>query len=229
MIKKVSASQKEEISSLFVNGVKITEISQKFGFSSSTITRQLQKYFGKERFLEIKNFKKNVQDNRNIHKYKAEIILEKNNRVSQEETSLENNNLLSQEETSLENNLREVSSFFEIPPLDQDIEFDLQKEISSIHISEVSLPKMVYMIVSKNIELESRSLYEFPEWSFLPQEDLNRKVIKIYAELKNAKRECKKDQKVIKVPNSNVFGIASSFLLAKGISRIISETQLISL
>ena len=216
MIKKVSASQKEEISSLFVNGVKISEISQKFGFSSSTITRQLQKYFGKERFLEIKNFKKNVQDNRNIHK-------------SQEETSLEKNNPVSQEETSLENNLREVSSFFEIPPLDQDIEFDLQKEISSIHISEVSLPQMVYMIVSKNIELESKSLYEFPEWSFLPQEDLNRKVIKIYAELKNAKRECKKDQKVIKVPNSNVFGIASSFLLAKGISRIISETQLISL
>ena len=216
MIKKVSASQKEEISSLFVNGVKITEISQKFGFSSSTITRQLQKYFGKERFLEIKNFKKNLQNNRNIHKTKDEAILEKNNPISIEETIQENN-------------AKEVSSFFEIPPLAQDIEFDLQKEISSIHISEVSLPQMVYMIVSKNIELESRNLYEFPEWSFLPQEDLNRKVIKIYAELRNAKRECKKDQKVIKVPNSNVFGIASSFLLAKGISRIISETQLISL
>ena len=216
MIKKVSASQKDEISSLFVNGVNITEISQKFGFSSSTITRQLQKYFGKERFLEIKNSKKNSQNNTNIHKLKAEI-------------TLDNNNPISIEETSLENNLSEVSSFFEIPPLAQDIEFDLQKEISSIHISEVSLPQMVYMIVSKNIELESRNLYEFPEWSFLPQEDLNRKVIKIYAELKNAKRECKKDQKVIKVPNSNVFGIASSFLLAKGISRIISETQLISL
>ena len=216
MIKKVSASQKEEISSFFVNGVKISEIAQKFGFSSSTITRQLQKYFGKERFLEIKNFEKNAKNNRNIHKTTSETILEKNNPVSIEETSLENN-------------IGDVSSFFEIPPLAQDIEFDFQKEISSIHISEVSLPQMVYMIVSKNIELESRSLYEFPEWSFLPQEDLNRKVIKIYAELKNAKRECKKDQKVIKVPNSNVFGIASSFLLAKGISRIISETQLISL
>ena len=216
MIKKVSASQKEEISSLFVNGVKISEIAQKFGFSSSTITRQLQKYFGRERFLEIKNFEKNAKNNRNINKTTSKTILEKNNPVSIEETSLENN-------------IGDVSSFFEIPPLAQDIEFDFQKEISSIHISEVSLPQMVYMIVSKNIELESKSLYEFPEWSFLPQEDLNRKVIKIYAELKNAKRECKKDQKVIKVPNSNVFGMASSFLLAKGISRIISETQLISL
>ena len=216
MIKKVSASQKEEISSLFVNGLKITEISQKFGFSSSTITRQLQNYFGKDRFTEIKNFKKNSQNNRNSPKTK-------------DGTNLEKNNPTSIEETISENNLREDSTFFEIPPLAQDIEFDLQKEISSIHISEVSLPKMVYMIVSKNIELESRNLYEFPEWSFLPQEDLNRKVIKIYAELKNAKRECKKDQKVLKVPNSNVFGIASSFLLAKGISRIISETQLISL
>ena len=169
VIKKVSASQKEEISSLFVNGVNITEISQKFGFSSSTITRQLQKYFGKERFLEIKNLKKNSQNNTNIHKSRAEI-------------TLDNKNPISIEETSLENNLSEVSSFFEIPPLAQDIEFDLQKEISSIHISEVSLPQMVYMIVSKNIELESRNLYEFPEWSFLPQEDLNRKVIKIYEE-----------------------------------------------
>ena len=122
MIKKVSASQKEEISSLFVNGLKITEISQKFGFSSSTITRQLQNYFCKDSFTEIKNFKKNSQNNRNSPKTK-------------DETNLEKNNPTSIEETISENNLREVSSFFEIPPLAQDIEFDLQKEISSIHIS----------------------------------------------------------------------------------------------
>ena len=203
MIKKVSASQREEISTLFINGVKISEISRQFGFTSSTITRQLQNFLGRDRFLEIKNLKKNSED--------------------------KNINPIFPKETNLKSNSIEDLSFFEIPPLEQDIEFDLQKEIASIPISEVALPKMVYMIVNKSIELETRNLYEFPEWSFLPQEDLNRKVIKIYEEIKNAKRECKKDQKIIKVPNTNVFEIASSFLLAKGISRIISETKLISL
>ena len=39
----------------------------------------------------------------------------------------------------------------------------------------------------------------------------------------------KKDQKVIKVPNPNVFKIASKIMVSRGIKRIISDKQLISL
>mgnify|MGYP003329878202 CR=1 FL=1 len=51
----------------------------------------------------------------------------------------------------------------------------------------------------------------------------------LYSELKEAKRYCKKDQKVIKVPNTRVFKIASKIMLAKGITRIICDKQLIAL
>ena len=47
--------------------------------------------------------------------------------------------------------------------------------------------------------------------------------------MKIAKRFCNKEQKVIKVPNTDVFKIVAPILLAKGISRIVSADKLIAL
>ena len=85
------------------------------------------------------------------------------------------------------------------------------------------------MIVDKKIELDIKLLKDYPEWQFLPIDDLNRKSIELHFDLKIAKRSCKKDQKVIKIPNTNVFRIAAPHLMAKGISRIISAEKLIAL
>ena len=85
------------------------------------------------------------------------------------------------------------------------------------------------MIVDKNIELEVKLLKDFPQWDFLPNRDLNRKTIEIFNDVKVAKRFCKKEQKVIKVPNTDVFRIAAPILISKGISRIVSSEQLIAI
>ena len=85
------------------------------------------------------------------------------------------------------------------------------------------------MVVDKNIELEIKLLKDYPDWEFLPNEDLNRKTIEIFFDLKTAKRSCKKEQKVIKVPNTNVFKIVSPILISRGISRIVSEEKLIAI
>ena len=53
-------------------------------------------------------------------------------------------------------------------------------ELSSVSLSEVDFPKVVYMIVDKKIELEIKLLKDFPEWGFLPLNDLNRKTIEIF-------------------------------------------------
>ena len=70
---------------------------------------------------------------------------------------------------------------------------------------------------------------DYPEWEFLPNEDLQRKTIEIYYDLNIAKRSCNKDQKVIKVPNTDVFRIVAPILVSRGISRIVSSENLISL
>ena len=53
--------------------------------------------------------------------------------------------------------------------------------------------------------------------------------VEIYFDLNIAKRSCKKDQKVIKVPNTEVFKIVAPILTSRGISRIVSAEQLIAL
>ena len=65
--------------------------------------------------------------------------------------------------------------------------------------------------------------------STLSEEDLNRNTIEIFYDLKAAKRSVKKEQRVIKVPNSNVFNITAPILRARGISRIVSSELLIAL
>ena len=50
------------------------------------------------------------------------------------------------------------------------------------------------MVVDRKIELRQNPK-RLPDWHFLPEKDLNLKTIKIYADLKDAKRDCNKDQK----------------------------------
>ena len=85
------------------------------------------------------------------------------------------------------------------------------------------------MVVDKKIELVIKLLKDYPEWQFLSQDELKRKTIEIFYDLKNAKRFCNKEQKVIKVPNTEVFKIVAPILLSKGISRIVSSEKLIAL
>ena len=210
MAKRLSTLKKKEILNLFINGkFSIDELSNKFECTNPTIIRNLKKELGNEKYQEIialGKTKKNLQPSNEDMKYEGN------------------------QNHSLFLNVDEPeSNFVELTPLDYEIENIPRKELSSVPIEKIEFPKIVYMIVSKNIELEIKLLKDYPEWEFLPKEDLKRKTIEIYFDLKTAKRDCSKEQKVIKVPNTDVFRIASSFLLNKGISRIVSAEKLISI
>ena len=85
------------------------------------------------------------------------------------------------------------------------------------------------MIVNNKTELEIKNLNDYPEWDFLSKDDLNRKTLRIYDDLKKAKRDCNKEQKVIKIPNPDVFKIVAPLLTSRGISRIVYPGKLIAL
>ena len=234
MSRKVNESQKKEILNLFIEGNEIKEISKIFNFTIPTITRQLKSLIGQEEFVKLKNRNhkknnlKNKKYNKKINKaiFARDLIPEKNNFPEDKKTDENNNGLGS----SYEQQISSKDPFFvELPPIDYEIHNSIQKDLSSISISEIDFPKVVYMIVDQKIELETKFLREYPEWQFLSKDDLNRKTIKIYFDLKSAKRDCNKDQKVIKIPNTNVFKIVSPILISRGISRIVCDEKLIAL
>ena len=134
-----------------------------------------------------------------------------------------------EEHAVIQENLNISEEFMEIAPLTLEPFSDEQKEVACIPLDDDSLPQVVYMLVDKKTELEFKPLKDFSEWSFLPDKDKSRLAISLYSNQRAAKRNCSKNQRVLKVPNSKVFFISSSYLLAKGISRLIMDECLISI
>jgi len=221
--KKVSEKEKEKIIVGFLNGEAIEDLSKKFNCSKITISRHLKNNISEVKYKDlIKNNKKNSKkNNKKNNKFEFDITGNFNSQNSSFEKV--NSKPLNSEVSYLD------SQFTEIVPLNYEIDNTPQKDISSVPISEIDFPDIVYMIVNKNIELETKYLREYPSWQFLSEEELSRKTIEIYNDLKFAKRFCNKEQKVIKVPNTNVFKIAAPALLEKGITRIVNADKLISL
>jgi len=217
LAKKLTEDQKKEITKNFTNGISLEQLSDTYNFSKLTISRNIKKIVGEQ-------------------VYKKLIKANKSNKKSIDEEKVNNDGLTSQQlpdntknnnESNIQSN--DQTSFIEIIPLDYEIDNQNQKDLSSIPVSEINFPKIVYMIVDNKTELEVKKLSDYPEWHFLSKDDLNRKTLRIYDDLKNAKRDCNKEQKVLKVPNPDVFKIVAPLLTSRGISRIVSPGNLIAL
>mgnify|MGYP000246823174 CR=1 FL=1 len=224
LAKRLTEKQKEEIKINFLDNQSVDFLSEKFNCSKTTIIRNLKKSLGEKKYKEILN-----KLNETFH-YKDAKLLENDN-----EPTYEKNTINKLDNTSIsvgrsnQDKLNHFESFIEITPLEHDFEVVSQKDISSIPLSEIKLPNMVFLIVKKEIELVTKYLKDYPEWQFLPQNDLKRKTIEIHFDLKTAKRMCNKDQKVLKVPNTDVFRIVAPILMSRGISRIVTAENLISI
>jgi len=222
LAKRLSEKQKEEIKINFLDNQSVEILSEKFNCTKTTIIRNLKKSLGEKKYKEILNRLNEPLD------IEGEDFLENDNKQTFEENIIKKT-----DDTSIgisnEDKTSPFESFIEITPLDHDFEDVSQKDISSIPLSEIKLPNMVFLIVKKEIELETKYLKDYPEWQFLPQNDLKRKTIEIHFDLKTAKRICNKDQKVIKVPNTDVFRIVAPILMSRGISRIVAAENLISI
>jgi len=227
LTKRLTEKQKEEIVKSFKAGETIKVLSEKYVCTVNTIIRNLKKSIGESKYKELldigKSLKEKSRENQNQNNDLPELNFD-NKDLNNGST---NSEVLNKNKTAA--NFAPIDSFFEIAPLDYDMDDSSRKELSSVPISEIDFPKVVYMVVDKKIELEIKLLKDFPEWNFLPQDDLSRKAIEIFFDLNLAKRSCNKEQKVLKVPNTNVFRIASPLLVAKGISRIVCAENLIAL
>ena len=226
MAKRLSEKEKNEIIKSFSEGISLEELSRRFNFTKLTISRNLKKVLGEDQYEKLKKKSSTLSTST---KY-FDLDLNKQNEKSIAKTNADHNEeFLSDLPVQDKKNNFANSEFIELAPLDYEIDTSIQKDISSIPLSKVDFPKEVFMIVNKNVELEIKVLRDFPDWHFLPEDDLNRKTIEIFNDLKIAKRDCSRGQNVVKVPNTNVFKITAQIIISKGITRIVNDDKLISL
>ncbi len=215
LAKRLTGKQKEEIINLFTSGMNLEDLSKKFNCTKLTISRNIRKHLGENKYKEL--FIKSKSDEKFVNNKIINNFKDVNNKDDAYSKGF------------IKEDFLPVSEFTEIVPLNLDIDNSPQKDLTSISILEVNLPKTVYMIVDKQVELEIKYLKDYPKWHFLSKDELERKTIEIYSDHKIAKSCCQKEQKVIKVPNTNVFKIVAPILNSRGISRIVSSDKLIAL
>jgi hypothetical protein len=95
--------------------------------------------------------------------------------------------------------------------------------VSARPLQSGALPASVYLLVDKTVELDVRPLREFAELGSLPDDEQDRQALMLYANPRQAKRQCGRTQRVIKVPDSGVLERTSRYLVAQGITRLVLE------
>ena len=226
MAKRISEVEKKEIIESFIKGNPVEKIAKKYNCTKLTISRNLKKLLGEEKY---KRIVKEIKLGLISDELKNEKIFDYEKYSNNLHFNKKNDNSENDLGAHSEENIFPQSDFLEIQPLHGVFDDSSQKDLSSISITSIEFPNLVYMIISNTFELEVKQLKDYPAWQFLPLDDLKRNTLEIFHDLKSAKGLCNKNQKVIKVPNTNVFKIVAPILISKGISRIISNDQLIAL
>jgi riboflavin biosynthesis pyrimidine reductase len=96
-------------------------------------------------------------------------------------------------------------------------------------LEPADLPASVYMLVDKTVELDIKPLRDLPELGALPDGEGDRQALVVYANPRQAKRYCGRNQRVIKVPDSGVLARTAPYLLSQGVTRLVVEGALYSL
>ena len=234
ILRRLTKNQKNEILEGYRIGETVNDLAIKFNCSANTISRTVKTLISDDEYKLLKE-KRSKNHKKKVEKYSGEVInpeLENTETVLNEFESQEVNQLAKIEEDSEKEKINKdyENNFEEIAPLESSFDFDIDKRKSDlVSLENEILPDSVYMLVDKKVELDAQPISSLPEWSFLPEDELNRYAILLFPNQRSAKRSCSRNQRVIKIPNTKVFQTTKSFLLSKGITRLILEDSLISL
>ena len=123
----------------------------------------------------------------------------------------------------------EAEAFVAIAPLSVAGDLDSNSPCVSKPLVVSDLPGSLYLLVDREVELKGTLVKDFSELGAVAAEEENQKAIALFANPRQAKRQCGRSQRVIKVPDTGVFERTAPFILAQGISRLVLEGTLYAL
>ena len=237
---RLNDSHKQEIVERYRAGDTSAQIAAAYGCSTNTVSRTVRSLLSPAEYAELKA--QRSAKSSGLESSVPEIETAEVSPLENPQTSLENSRTeaasskeeggnfggadLNDDETF---NTDDESVFHEIAVLPVDLpQVTTQHVICRPFASEL-LPDSVYMLVDKTVELDPRPLSEFPELGLSDPSEQQRQALCLYASPRAAKRQCGRSQRVIKVPDTQVFEQTTSYLLARGITHLVVEGSLFAL
>ena len=237
---RLNDSHKQEIVERYRAGDTSAQIAAAYGCSTNTVSRTVRSLLSPAEYAELKA--QRSAKSSGLESSVPEIETAEVSPLENPQTSLENSRTeaasskeeggnfggadLNDNETF---NTDDENVFHEIAVLPVDLpQVTTQHVICRPFASEL-LPDSVYMLVDKTVELDPRPLSEFPELGLSDPSEQQRQALCLYASPRAAKRQCGRSQRVIKVPDTQVFEKTTSYLLARGITHLVVEGSLFAL
>ena len=243
--RRLSESEKQDLVGRYKAGESTAALAEAFGCSPNTVTRTVKALLPPEAYAALKASRQKtgtITPTPTVapaaeEESSVDAVQDEDNDEGASTLALddaddfgEDTDEVNDEEGSTEDDVSAASqTFTELVPLVgvADLSDRLPVEVQPLQAG--SLPNSVYMLVDKVVELDARPLRDFPELGHLEESELDRQGLFLYGNPRAAKRQCGRSQRVIKVPDTAVFERTSSYLLARGITRLVMDGSLIAL
>ena len=247
---RLSDSQKQELVSQFKAGVTAAALAEAFGCSPNTVSRTVKALLSPEEYDSLKQkrsgrgaaavaAKEDEPKSAAAAKTKAAPEAPSPEAELEADEPLEGSSSLAlddaddfgaddsdEELDELSDDDSAVETFVAIAPLPGLGVIDSGAPCVSKPLVDGSLPSTVYLLVDREVELKGTPVKNFSELGAVADTEMEQQAIALFSNPRQAKRQCGRSQRVIKVPDSGVFGRTAPFILAQGISRIVLEGSL---
>ena len=247
---RLSDSQKQELVSQFKAGETAAALAEAFGCSPNTVSRTVKALLSPEEYDSLKQKRSGrgaaaaaakEDEPKPAAAAKTEAAPEAPSPEAELEADepLEGSSSLAlddaddfgaddsdEELDELSDDDSAVETFVAIAPLPGLGVIDSGAPCVSKPLVDGSLPSTVYLLVDREVELKGTPVKNFSELGAVAATEMEQQAIALFSNPRQAKRQCGRSQRVIKVPDSGVFGRTAPFILAQGISRIVLEGSL---
>ena len=225
---RLNDSQKQEVVLRYQAGETAAALAEAFSCSANTVSRTIKAAIGLEAYGAIKDLR--------IAGSAVKAIVKPE--IAQDQVELElippaAFAVTSEEEDygkeELEINELEIESnndFIAFAPLAVTANLSDSSPCVSRPLVASELPASLYLLVDREVELKGTPVKDFTELGLIASEEEELQAIALFINPRQAKRQCGRSQRVIKVPDSSLLELTAPYILAQGISRIVLEGAL---
>ena len=225
---RLNDSQKQEVVLRYQAGETAAALAEAFSCSANTVSRTIKAAIGLEAYGAIKNLRIAGSAVRAIVKpeiaqdqVELELIPPAAFAVTSEEEDYGKEEL-EINELEIESN----NDFIAFAPLAVTANLSDSSPCVSKPLVASELPASLYLLVDREVELKGTPVKDFTELGLIASEEEELQAIALFINPRQAKRQCGRSQRVIKVPDSSLLELTAPYILAQGISRIVLEGAL---
>ncbi|NDG02513.1 MAG: helix-turn-helix domain-containing protein [Synechococcaceae bacterium WBB_34_004] len=234
---RLNNSQKQELVQRYQAGEASAALAEAFECSTNTVSRTVKAALGIEAYAALKeqrakgtvainpeqinpepiNPEPEDQTTQNIEEMPVVLALD-----DADDFALNHK----EDSESIDLEIEQNNDFFTLPLLAVEANLSDSNPCVSKPLVTSELPASLYLLVDREVELKGTPVKEFSELGRVAPQEEDLQAIALFVNPRQAKRQCGRSQRVIKVPDSSLFDLTAPYILAQGISRIVLEGAL---